>query len=63
MWYERTHRLAGGDAENLGGEAHGAFDAELLVLSAVDEVGRDCGAVRQLAITKTRLGAYTSRGS
>ena len=36
-----THSLAGGDLEDLGGKADGALDAELLVLSAVDEVARD----------------------
>jgi hypothetical protein len=33
--------LAGGDAERLGRDAHGALDLELLVLGAVDEVGAD----------------------
>lgn len=36
-----AYRLAGGDLEDLGREAHGAFDAELLVLGAVDEVAAD----------------------
>ena len=37
----RTHRLAGGDLEDLGGEADGALDTELLVLRPVDQVSRD----------------------
>ena len=37
-----THRLAGGDLEDLGGEADGALDTELLVLRPVDQVSRDC---------------------
>ena len=36
-----THSLTGGDLQNLGGEADGALDAELLVLSTVDQVLRD----------------------
>ena len=38
---DATHRLAGGDLEDLRGEADGALDAELLVLRTVDEVRRD----------------------
>ena len=42
-----THRLAGRDLKDLGGEADGALDTELLVLGTVDEVRRDyrCPAV------------------
>ena len=36
-----THRLAGGDLEDLGGETDGALDAELLVLGTVDELLAD----------------------
>ena len=36
-----AHSLAGGDLENLGGEADGALDTELLVLSTVDQVRGD----------------------
>ena len=36
-----TYSLTGGDLEDLGGEADGALDAELLVLSTVDQVLRD----------------------
>ena len=36
-----THRLAGGDLEDLGGEADRALDTELLVLGAVDQIRRD----------------------
>ena len=36
-----THRLAGGDLEDLGGKTDGTLDAELLVLGPVDEVRRD----------------------
>ena len=36
-----TYSLAGGDLEDLGGEADGALDAELLVLRPVDQVRRD----------------------
>ena len=38
---DATHRLAGGDLEDLGGEPDGALDAELLVLRTVDEVRGD----------------------
>ena len=34
-----ARRLAGGDAQDLGGHADGALDAELLVLGALDQVG------------------------
>jgi hypothetical protein len=37
-----THRLAGGDLEDLGREADGTLDEQLLVLRTVDEVVRDC---------------------
>ena len=33
--------LAGGDLEGLGGQADGALDAEVLVLGALEELGRD----------------------
>lgn len=33
-----TRSLAGGDAENLGWHAHGALDAELLLLSTSNQV-------------------------
>ncbi len=36
-----THSLTGGDLEDLGGETDGTLDTELLVLGAVDQVGRD----------------------
>jgi hypothetical protein len=36
-----THRLAGRDLEDLGRQADGALDEELLVLSTVDEIVRD----------------------
>ena len=36
-----THRLASGNLEDFGGETDGAFDAELLVLCAVDQVAAD----------------------
>lgn len=36
-----THRLAHGNLQDLGGEADGAFNTELLVLGSVDKVGRD----------------------
>ena len=36
-----THSLTGGDLEDLGGEADGALDTELLVLCPVDQVRRD----------------------
>ena len=41
-----THRLAGGDLEDLSGETDGALDAKLLVLRAVDEIRRDCPTAR-----------------
>ena len=37
-----THSLTGGDLEDLGGETNRALDTELLVLSTVDQVARDC---------------------
>ena len=36
-----ARRLAGGDLEVLGGQAHGALDAQVLVLGAVDELLAD----------------------
>jgi len=36
-----TGGLAGGDLEDLGGEADGSLDAEVLVLGAVDQVRGD----------------------
>ncbi len=36
-----ARRLAGGDLEDLGGEADGAFDLELLGLGALDELLAD----------------------
>jgi hypothetical protein len=39
-----TRGLAGGDLQDLGGEADGALDAEVLGLGALDEVGGDCRA-------------------
>jgi len=38
-----THRFAGGDLQDFGGQTHGAFDAKLLVLGSVDEIGRNWG--------------------
>lgn len=36
-----ARRLAGGDGQDLGGQANGALDAELLVLGTRDKVGAD----------------------
>jgi hypothetical protein len=36
-----TRGLAGGDLQDLGGEADGSLDAEVLGLGALDEVGGD----------------------
>lgn len=36
-----TDSLTGCDLKDLGGEANGTFDTELLVLCTVDEVGRN----------------------
>ena len=64
-----THRLAGGDLEDLGGEADGAADAELLVLRAVDEVRRDCPANASASAHRhspkhgVNGSTHTSRGS
>ena len=41
MPLEMTYSLTGGDLEDLGGEADGALDTELLVLGAVDQIRRD----------------------
>ena len=40
-WAGYTHSLAGGDLQDLGGKADGALDTELLVLSTVNQIGRD----------------------
>lgn len=37
-----TYSLTGGDLKDLGRKADGALDTELLVLSTVDQVRRDC---------------------
>jgi len=39
--FPRTYSFAGGNLQDLGREAYGAFDTELLVLGTVDEIGRD----------------------
>jgi hypothetical protein len=36
-----TGRLAGGDAQDLGGETDGTLDLKLLVLSTLDEISAD----------------------
>ncbi len=36
-----TYSFASGDLEDLGGQADGAFDTELLILSTIDQIGRD----------------------
>lgn len=41
--------LAGGDAEDLGGEADGTLDTEVLVLGTLDEVGADLLEVLDVA--------------
>lgn len=41
--------LAGGDAEDLGGEADGALDTEVLVLGTLDQVGADLLEVLDVA--------------
>lgn len=42
-------RLAGGDAEDLGGETDGALDTEVLVLGTLDQVGADLLEVLDVA--------------
>lgn len=41
--------LAGGDAEDLGGETDGALDTEVLVLGTLDQVGADLLEVLDVA--------------
>lgn len=41
--------LAGGDAEDLGGETDGSLDTEVLVLSTLDEVSADLLEVLDVA--------------
>lgn len=36
-----TGRLARGDLEHFGGQAHGALDAQVLAFGAADQFGRD----------------------
>lgn len=36
-----AYSFAGGDSENLGGEADGAFHAEVTIAATSDEVTRD----------------------
>ena len=43
---KKEYSFTGGDPEDLGWEADGALDAELLVLGAVDEVSGDCTEFR-----------------
>lgn len=42
-WDRGSYSLAGGDLENLGREADGTLDTELLVLGTVNKVGGDYG--------------------
>jgi len=44
-----TGGFTGGDLQDLGGKADGALDAELLVLSTVDEIGREFFQVLDVA--------------
>jgi len=44
-----ARRLAGGDAENLSGQANRALDTEVLVLGALDQVGADLLKVLDVA--------------
>lgn len=39
----KPYRFASGDLEDFGRKADRALDAKLLVLGAVDEIGRDWG--------------------
>ena len=54
-----TGGLAGGDLQDLGGEADGALDAERLGLGALDEVGGDCSTDQPLhpSIPRVKLVA------
>ena len=59
-----ARRLTGGNRKDLGGEADRALDAELLVLSAVDEVARDyTSLLTQRQRYRILYITYTSRGS
>ncbi len=59
-----THRLAGGDLENLGGKTDWALDTELLVLCAGNQISRDCGKViNDIDYLYKDEGSYTSPSS